>query len=180
MNKNLQEPTTHVSARRRLVRGVFAAPAALSLYSGSALAATSMSCLAKEVAAKNMPELADSGTSDTYIRVQLQKLKKNDNIYTLWIRGADLVPWQKGSNVPFLGSDEWQCFSKRGSSQYSVKQIVSAPPAQQDYQLKLSGKWVALKIDSFGNITGVVGLGTFSPGKEAAVHQSCWTSFRKI
>jgi len=141
-----------------------------------------MSCLAKEVAAKKRPGLADSGTSDTYIRVQLQKLKKynEDNIYTLWIRGEDLVPWQKGSNVPFLSSGQWQCFSKKGSSDFSLEQIVLVPPAQKDYHMEPSGTWVALKLDSDGNITGVVGLGTFSTGNEAAVHQSCWTSFRKI
>ena len=63
------------SARRRLIRGALAAPALMTLCSGSAFAAASTRCLAN---AQTMPQPADSGittpTGDTYLRVRLYKV----------------------------------------------------------------------------------------------------------
>ncbi|MBK7277582.1 MAG: hypothetical protein IPI08_13850 [Betaproteobacteria bacterium] len=61
------------SARRRLIRGALAAPALMTLCSGSAFAAASTRCLAN---AQTMPQPAPSGTpaADTYLRVQLYKV----------------------------------------------------------------------------------------------------------
>ncbi len=63
------------SARRKLVRGVFAVPAVLTLYSGGASAATSAnSCLVK----RNLSPIALAPTSsdDMYFRYRLWVIRK--------------------------------------------------------------------------------------------------------
>ena len=55
MTKSLETENT-TSARRRLIKGGFAVPVALTVASGSALARTSSGCLAREAARGEKPE----------------------------------------------------------------------------------------------------------------------------
>ena len=179
MNDNLQEPRTQGSARRRLVRGAFAAPAALSLYNGSAFATTSMTCVAREVNAVASDAIkypAASTNSDTYIRVRLYRLKKDASNYTTWVKGMDLGPWSLAGKTRFLTDSQWLLFSKVGNSSYNLPTTVTTAPAETGYVLNQDGDWVALKLDEVGNIKGVVGIGANTTG-ESAVHKSCWTTF---
>ena len=178
MNNDLQESKTHITARRRLVRGVFAAPAALTLYSGGAFAAASMSCVAKDVSAEIFP--GPSMDADTYVRVQLWNLTEGQNV-TAWVSGAELAVWQApmATSPPFIGLADWQCFSVTGSSNFTLGQVISTEPAQTGYTLTHDGMWVALKIDGLGNIVGVEGIGPNTSGA-SAVHGTCWTSFRTV
>ena len=50
VNNDTQKAIAPSSARRRLVRGAFSAPAVLTLYSGSALAAASLTCRSNAIA----------------------------------------------------------------------------------------------------------------------------------
>ncbi len=188
MKKNLKDPTAHVSARRRLVRGAFAAPVALTLYNGSAFAATSISCVAKEIANPTYPTNQGSSSADTYLRVQLWTLAAGTP--SNWVRGADVVFLQKSGTSVYITSSQWQCFSA-GSSPAGVMiqgNLVNPPVAGTIYAGQptrnngatvplQNGAYVAIRVDTNGNIVGVVGLGTANPGT-SAVHQSCWTSFR--
>lgn len=192
MNKNLQEPTTQVSARRRLVRGVFAAPVALTLYNGSAFAAASNSCVAKEVANPTYPgTIATLSPSDTYLRVRLWTLPSGTP--SAWVKGSDVTALQvTGAPIPYIQNTQWQCFVV-GVNPSDVK--IGGGPAKDPVAGTLynseprlptgnatptkNGSYVALRIDSTGKIVGVVGIGV-AAGGTSAVHQSCWASFKPV
>ena len=122
MYENSQVPKpesaeTAASARRRLVRGAFAAPAALTLMSGSAFAATSLSCVARQltnpVQPTPDPATTANGGGDNYIRVQLQQKftgAPSPATQSTWVSGADLllapVPPAVASGS-FLGTNNW-------------------------------------------------------------------------
>jgi len=188
VNKNLQDPTAHTSARRRLVRGAFAAPAALALYSGSAFAATSLSCVAKEVRNPTYPAvITNLSPSDTYLRVRLHTLAGRSTT-SAWIKGSDITALQlAGTPSPYITSSQWQCFSV-GLSKVKIDTEIVTPMAGTIYNGQPSrisngalprqdGSYVAIRIDISGKIVGVVGVGISTPST-SAVHQSCWTSFK--
>ena len=190
MNKNLQDPTAHTSARRRLVRGAFAAPAALTLYSGSAFAATSLSCVAKEFRNPTYPAvITDLSPSDTYLRVPLYSLAGRSTPST-WINGSDinlLAQQIPGTDPPYITNFQWQCFSV-GLSNVKINTVTVTPIAGIVYAGQPSrisngalpmqnGSYVAIRINTNGKIVGVVGVGV-PTGNTSAVHQSCWTSFK--
>ena len=77
-------------ARRRLLRGSISAPAVLTLFSGSALAAGSNTmCVSFAVnTTKALP--ADSTAPDTWVRVQVYAINLGTDKKSLWVRGADL------------------------------------------------------------------------------------------
>lgn len=187
MNQNLEEPTTRVSARRRLVRGAFAAPAALTLYSGSAFAENSMSCLTKEVTHPTYPALSPNppSSTDTYIRVRLWTLPSDTP--STWVRGFDVVALQKlNTPTPYISGSEWQCYFVGTPAAVTMGSGSITPeagtvyPGQPSYNLATpvqNGSYAALRVDITGKIVGVVGLGVGETGT-SAVHQSCWTSFK--
>jgi len=110
---------TFISARRRLVRGVFAAPAALTLYSGSVAARSVQNCVASQVT--NSPDLPGTPTDSmgsTYVRVQLQKFRGYNgatlltNRYSRWIRGSDVVALQASGRTVYLSGTQWQLYDR--------------------------------------------------------------------
>jgi len=192
VNKNLQDSTANTSARRRLVRGAFAAPAALTLYSGSAFAATSLSCVAKEVNHPTYPgPVTNPLPSDTYLRVPLYSLA-GQTAPSTWIRGSDinlLARQIPGTNPPYITNTQWQCFSA-GSSNVKINTVTVTPLpgtvyAGQPSRIRngappqKSDSYVAIRIDNNGKIVGVVGVGVPN-ASTSAVHQSCWTSFKPV
>ena len=194
VNHNNNEPTVKVSARRRLVRGVFAAPAALTLYSGGAFAATSMTCVAKDVAAGALPTAITGEVgpgSEVFIRVQLHALSKpilGVTKISTWVRGDDVVALQKTGATSFLLSGQWICFTNpdgldvTGPIIPTPGQIIGFTPVADGggSTFAQNGIWVALRIDASGNIIGIVDL-LANPGDGAfGVHKSCWTSFRTV
>jgi hypothetical protein len=160
-----------VAARRRLVRGVFAAPAALTLCSGSVYAASSnLSCV---VNANAEPVNAPAEAPNTWVRVEVWNLGRNDKLST-WVYGNDLK-MLKASDTPdpYLSSSQWQCISSASSnSGYSSKQIVNSTPMKGSYSPQRSGKYVAVRVDLDGKIIGVQGL----EAGGSAVSLFCWAS----
>lgn len=159
------------SARRRLLRGVFAAPAVLTLHSGSAFAMASVSCLKKANDAVNPPTPAASVNTDGYIRVRLWKRVQSGEADQFWVSGNDLSPYAGAtSHPPFLTNTQWQ--------QFNVNQNALVTGAGQPSSSQPIGVWtqdghyVVLRIDKDG---AVVGVGTSGGG--VAVGQSCWNSF---
>ncbi len=165
MTDNPKDGTPKASARRRLVRGVFSAPAALTLYSGS-VAAASVTCIAKQLT----NPITDNGDS-TLVRVPLYMLVDSANT-AKFVRGADI-----GSLLPpggaYLTSNQVQLVSKTGGfAQYTVAGIYDVPSG-----LILSSpiEYVAVRVGETGGIEGVLSLDV--PGQNTALHTSCWTSF---
>lgn len=153
-------------ARRRLLRGSFSVPAVLTLSSGSALAAKSATCLAKETASPSTAGLVSGASLDTLMRVKLRK-RNNNNVH--FVARSDLGQpvalslWNTATN--------WQRFGVDVStpSQYNQlygNQQTNAVPASSPVDL-----YVALRFDANGNI---VGMGLSGAG--SVVGGSCWTS----
>lgn len=163
------------SARRRLIRGAFGAPAALTLYSGS-VAAASLTCVAKRVTNPVNPDRSTSATSDIYVRVQV-RAKGSGLTRTTWVFGGDvLVAAALGigqASNSFLGTDNWYCLTAGSSSGRTAGLIyTNADATTGGTPALLSNAFVALRFNASGQIVGV----TTTAGA-SAVSRSCWTSF---
>lgn len=174
-----------VSARRRLIRGAFVAPAALTLFNGSAFAQASMTCVSKQVADPVLPPV--SGMPDRFLRVPLYGLGNGNNVST-WIKGADvvfLVDGAKESVTTFMSGEDWLCVSKgQGATNgsWEVGKVYTNPDPKLSNGGRLQGpqvlsppQLVAVRVDSSGNIVGVVGTG--GDLGSAVGWTSCWASF---
>jgi hypothetical protein len=182
VNDKVQGEGNEVSARRRLIRGAFAAPAALTLYSGSALAvASNRRCVQNDSQAGQSPQ-ASMG-ADTWVRVQLHTLADSLNpqiIDSSWLYGAALDLLLEGrptdTSNRYLSSSLYECYNVEAGSSYAAGNRVPSP-AKANYELRQNGSFVAVRVDADGNIVGIV-KATNDTSKEGAVHRSCWTSFK--
>jgi hypothetical protein len=177
--KNLDQ---EVSARRRLIKGAFLAPAALTVFSGSAFAQASMTCVSKRVADPVLPQA--SGSPDAYLRVPLYGLGSGSNLST-WIKGADVVFLADGSKEPvgtFLSRNEWLCVSNgqtAPNAAWVVGQKYNDPKLDGHEPQELRPEQLAaVRVDPDGNIVGIVGIGGDSGS--AVGWTSCWASFTGI
>jgi hypothetical protein len=161
------------SARRRLMRGAFAAPAVLTLYSGSATAATSiLNCVARQNGARVNPVPGVVTADDNYLRYQLWALVQSANstvVDSYYIKGADLAVLVRLGQTPYLASTQWQQFN---ISTNVAGTISTTTPALSGYVLQRVNQFVVLRVDAGGKI---VGAGDGTDG--SAVGDSCWTSF---
>lgn len=169
------------SARRRLIRGAFGAPAALTLYSGS-VSAASLTCVARRVAAPVNPGTTASATGDIYVRVQVRSKRSGEN-RSRWVYGGDVLIAASlttaQSGVSFLGSDNWYCLSagSNGSNQsgYTPGLVyTNAQATSGGTPGLLANTFVALRFNASGQIVGVTDTAGAS-----AVSRSCWTSFAR-
>jgi hypothetical protein len=169
------------SARRRLIRGAFAAPAALTLYSGSAAAAASH-CVARRVMAPVNPGQTTTALEDVYVRVQV-RTKGTGLGSSTWVFGGDVLtatglPTGKAAQS-FLFADDWYGLaagdSMGNSSGYAPGQrYTNASATANEVPQPLASTFVALRFDTEGKIVAV----TDTVGA-SAVSRSCWTSFAK-
>jgi len=183
-------PTETVrSARRRLVRGAFAAPAVLALYSGSAVAmASSLRCVNNQV--RNSPvrhvELSDG--RDRYVRVQLWSLKPlrstvTPDKYRWYLSGDDFVDLATLSpriSNSFLVRNQWRRFDSTATAPDLVvgNPLLSRPvwSSEDNGVLTRDGQWVAVRI--FADRQGVDILGVIDGSLDgSAVSGLCWASF---
>ena len=173
MNNDMKDPTALAVARRRLVRGVFAAPAALTLCSGSVYAAASnQQCLAN--AAAN-PVDAPANPAATWVRVEVRKLTSYSNSST-WVSGADLKLLQASdTDPPYLSTTQWQCLNST-MTDFEAKRVYDATPKKGTATPQPSGQYVAVRVDARGKIIGVQGIQTGG----TAMAQSCWTSINVL
>jgi hypothetical protein len=176
------------SARRRLIRGAFAAPAALTLYSGS-VAAGSLSCVAAVV--NHQPVDSADGSSTTYLRVPLRVLFESgtsDKILAKFVSAQDLAMLAEGLAVSsYLSPDEWQCvYAAAGSGStnpfeaghiYNSGEIEASSNGQSP-EMNGSSEYVAVRVSADGNILGVQGFYDDEGAvKTSAMAVSCWCSF---
>ena len=174
MNEKREEFQAQGTARRRLVRGAFAAPAVLQLYSGGALAnASSVRCIANQVKYPEFP--AATTAPDVWVRVRLWTVGVDANL-SAWIKGADVIALVNGiSSYSYLANTQWQCFAAGNGSGYTVGQLLSTVPTKSGSTCTQNGSYVAVRVDSTGKIIGVVGLG--GSGGSAVRLATCWASF---
>ena len=181
MASNLNEPQPKSgdqrSARRRLIKGSFAAPAALTLCSGSAIAGGSISCVGTAAAAGNKPS---AGAADTWFRIQAIKNTANNGKTSEWITYAQLFAMlgTSGGNVAVSASNgtlnigEALCLSKQNpAANGTVNQKSTWPVAGTN---AYTGSYYAVLISNTGNIVGISTVTTVTGG---AVSNGCWQSF---
>jgi len=165
-----QLPTSAQTARRQLVRGMFAAPALLTVYSGGALAAGSAKrCLVNQTNTPTMPGVTATD-GPPWLRVQLRQNGSGSNI-KYWVKGQDLAPWKKPGNIVYLPLNQWHEFNVSvtngnrtiGDPKSNVSGAVASNPA----------KWAALRFDAAGN---VVGVGAGAGLNQSALAGTCWMS----
>jgi hypothetical protein len=178
VNKNLQEPTVQVSARRKLVRGAFSLPAVLAVHNGSALAASSnkFRCATNAVSSNQSLPVSSVTAADTWVRVQRYKRISN--------------------NVPFVRIADINGIAALLGIAVSIPGVTSATTVIRwsDGNLQTSdinlfqtdgNNLVALRFDSGGGGASpirIVGIVTSaqssgaSPTGTNAITQSCWTS----
>lgn len=171
------------SARRRLIRGAFGAPAALTLYSGSAMAAgTLLNCVGKRVINPVNPGTTATADADGYVRVQV-KFKGTGSAYSAWVSGADVLAAASlatgQSGYSFLGVNNWYCLAvgdgSTNTSGYTAGLIYTdAATIAGGTPAVLANNFVALRFNGSGQIVGV----TTTAGA-SAVAASCWSSFRR-
>jgi hypothetical protein len=183
-------PEAPRSARRRLVRGAFAAPAVLALYSGSAAAmASNLRCVSNQVGAGRKVYPPPIATPDRYVRVRLWSLRKkqgerNGERWFLAGRDLDALRLNRSSvGNTFLRPGEWQEFNPTNQTLVGSK-LSSQPawaPAVNGKQAVAGhwdhdGVWVAIRIDATSQGAGIIGV---VDGKNAgsAVSGLCWASF---
>ncbi len=160
-------PSPQASARRRLLRGAFSAPAVLTLYSGSAMATKSNErCLINQTNHKAVVP-SPSTEADRWFRVQLRK-ESNKSVY--WVFSNDL-PLNRSILV---GANQAQKFGVDSTKTGFNRLIGSATSTLPHASLHDTPKrYAALRVDHTGM---VVGIGSGSEG--SAIGQSCWNSFK--
>lgn len=163
-------------ARRRLIKGGFAVPAALTLCSGSALAASSSGCINASAAAGQAPG-PNSGT--TWVRLQAYKLTYSPSGKTSeWIHYSQVagllgsstgaVNIVDGVGVPLI-SGTALCVHVANGVPGVVKNRVSNPPSG----MILNGRFYAVLVNGSGDIVGISSVSNVSGG---AVSNACWHS----
>lgn len=176
MTEELKDPSLKDSARRKLVRGAFAAPAVLTLHNGSAAAATSAAnCLVRQNEnAKTMGSLTSGMPGDTYFRYRLRVLKNGGGVIKgYWIAGADLVDHVRASQTPFVPNGSWWEFDPApGANKLVGNPYTTTNPVKSGWSFEQKGPWVSLRVSATGKLVGAGATGTGS-----AVGFSCWSSF---
>ena len=171
MQSPQDSPSQPQASRRRLVRGVFAAPALLTVCSGSAMASqSSRQCLARHVADNTNITPKVSNSLDTWTRVRLHKA--TDGKY--YVSGTELKAVFANSNSWWPNPGTWLGINATTgalvSGTYSTPQTATPSGATLIYS---PVKYVVVRFDNAGKVTGV---GTAGTG--ANVGASCWNSFK--
>jgi hypothetical protein len=156
------------AARRKLVRGVFAAPAVLTVCNASATAvSSSLRCINNQVNGVSTVKTVGVTTSlDAWLRVQLWSTGSGPSTL-YYVSGADVHAYKRVSNTAYIGSTQWQQFNistNTGAGTFLAGMPTGATRASQ---------YASVRFDANGNITGV---GTGAVGT-AAMPGTCWTSF---
>ena len=177
----MQNPVAYVSARRRLIRGVFSAPAALTLCSGSAFAAASnQQCVANAAVAAVQPLAV--AAADTWIRVRAYNHIENGYKNSSWIKGSDVADKATlagtrssvvDANYVALSGTNSLCVYAEKNSGFTANKIV-ANLGLPTLPTSANGYYYAVLINTNGDIVGISKISSVSGG---AVQQSCWTSF---
>jgi hypothetical protein len=176
MDEKTINPPEKGLARRRLLRGTFAAPAVMTLVSGSALAGTSLSCVVRQNQPGNTVSAGSNPDGTVWIRVPVWEKRQNVNRYTQFVSGADIASLLPPGGS-YLPSGSWQCISITGTTLgFTVGTAYTTAQATTISALtmtQVSGLYVGVRIDALGKVVGVEPYSSAN----SAMHASCWTSF---
>jgi hypothetical protein len=163
-----ERPNQQQAARRKLVRGVFAAPALMTVCSGSALASqSSIRCLARHVS-DNTDVMPKVGSLDNWTRVQLHKASDGK----FYVSGSHVASVFTTSNSVYPAVGTW--LQINGTAGTPVGSPSTTMPAGSTLGYTTPPpKYVVVRFDTAGNVTGVGTAGTGSN-----VGASCWNSFK--
>lgn len=196
MDNNSQVEKNTVSARRRLIKGGFAVPAALTLASGSAMARTSSACIVREA---NQGTVVGFDANTVYLRVEaytnLSVVNGNGNntktFRNWWIRFDEISAvataagvsiqnnWITAGNalcvdvVAVAGGGSLTPPFVSGTIYPTPNDLTTAAgatPAQ-------TPRFYAVMVNTSGNIIGISSRFTASGQSGGAVNTSCWNSF---
>jgi hypothetical protein len=168
-----KHPSARQAARRKLLRGAFAAPAVLTLHSAGATTAASSSlrCLTNQVNGINSTKTVPvSNTLDTWLRVPLFTTGDGSTLtpFKYYIKGSDVTPFQRPGRSCFITAlQSWE-FDITTNTQ--VGSVLEGLPT--GLSTGNCGKFAAVRFDAFGNVTG---CGT-GPTGTAAMPGTCWAS----
>lgn len=175
MSENTTTPA-EPNARRRLLRGVFSAPAIMTVCSGSAFAASSNAmCVANAQSGVNRTIPGVSDKLDGYLRVRLWGWQKSGGTPAkFYVFGTEVAAFKKTTNSSFLSGSQYQEFVISGNK--TTGSVLASRPGAPDntagWSWTATNKYAVLRIDGSGNI---VGVGTASTG--SAIAGTCWNSF---
>lgn len=166
MQSQQERPNQQQAARRKLVRGVFAAPALMTVCSGSALASqSSLRCLAKHVH-DNTNVTPKVGSLDNWTRVQLHRATDGK----FYVSGTHVQSVFANSNSWYPAAGTWlQIDTATGAP---VGSALTTMPSGCTHTYS-TPQYVVVRFDTAGNVTGV---GTAGAGSN--VGASCWNSFK--
>jgi hypothetical protein len=169
----------HSGARRRLVRGAFALPAALTVATGSVAANSNMRCLANLVSNPTFPPpVSDPTANPQFQRVELAALVHNGNGQAprYFVRGASIPSSLRNVGYTRPSSTEWQAFDFANNT--DVGGVIStSQPADGGFTYKAnSGQFAVLRFNGSGQVVGV-GKPAAGTADTSAITQSCWHSF---
>ncbi len=182
MDPSTPKPPPKGEARRRLLRGSLAAPAALTLLSGRALAQTSATCIERQAASRITGSAANS---TAYASVATYKLTKDSDPtkFTLWVARADLnarLPKRTNKILDtFMATaNNFVCvFDNDGGKGFKLGEQLPAAPSKKDWTYGASGNSVGVLFNSSGDITGVALYDPLNAG--TALTTSCWNSINR-
>jgi hypothetical protein len=174
-----------VSARRRLIRGTFSAPAVLTLHSGSAMAAASnLQCLKAQIANPVYPGYTDG--MDTYVRVQLHTAPDASGVQHWYLSGSAITTVATIINKvtvnvtafqPPLTTGQWREVTLLATGKVTLGPLIEQEPAS----IVLGSKYLALRMTYTKGTKGIVYVDIVGvvDGVEtgSAVTGSCWSSF---
>lgn len=164
-------PPARLEIRRKILRAGLGVPAITAVASGSALAATSATCFARQLSAPIFPTVND-GNGDTYLRVQLGKLTASGGTVSYYVDGsaiAALAPRLVKSASYTLSSTQFRTFDVQANTEgtSSVNAVATGT------YVKAGGKFAVLRFDTNGQI---IGVGRSTTLAQSAVTDSCWSS----
>ena len=181
MNNNPQLPDDKASARRRLIRGSFAAPAMLALHSGRAFAQATggaAACLVKQNTVPVTPAPTPTNGDDTYFRYQLWVIRRGDGtIANSWVKGADLSVYMRKGLSPFLASGSWWQFNTNNNRLIAAGSTTTEPTPNANQTFTQTGAWVVLRVDANGQLVGAGKFDSAGGTGGSPVGDSCWNSF---
>lgn len=173
MSSPQKHQTARHAARRKLLRGAFAAPAVLTLHSAGATTAASSSlrCLTNQVNGANSTKTVPvSSALDNWLRVPLFTTGAGTTAspHRYYIKGSDVAPFQRPGRTSFItASQSWE-FNIVSNAQ--VAAVIDGLPA--GLSTSNCGKFASVRFDASGNVKG---CGT-GPLGTAAMPGTCWAS----
>ena len=146
------------NARRRLIRGAFAAPAIMTVCSGRVFAASNLNCIVKQT---TFPGVTTSLNADTFKRTQVYKIGSK-----FYVLGLNIVNDVGDKASGYITTGQVHEFFV-ATNQTAAGLPITAPSGTAQAQQY----WAALRFDASGRVVGV------GSGVGYGVTGSCWGSF---